>query len=112
MNAAKDSSSIDKLCAEIGTTRAIRVLEFALPRIQDFDRDLQAFLLAGNHAAAAEYAHRAISSVRAYGTPRLEDLLRKVGEEHASLKPLQLALADEFREVITQVEDWLRTHKE
>lgn len=99
--------SIDKLCAQIGTERAVRVLEFALPHIKDTDRELQELLLTENREAAATCAHRAISSVRAYGTPRLEDLLRQVGEESSDLQQLQAELSAEFCGVIAGVEDWL-----
>ena len=104
------NNSMNKLCAEIGVAAATRVLVYALPRIQNLNHDLQAMLSAGEREAAAEYAHRGLSSVRAYGTEQLETLLREVNNEDADLQVLQDALAAEFRCVINSVEDWLRRH--
>ena len=102
--------SIQKLCNEIGATAAARVLVYALPRIRDLDRDLQALLLAGKRDAAAACAHRGLSSVRAYGTVQLEELLRQVSSEEVDLHIARAGLAAEFRSVINYVEDWLRRH--
>lgn len=102
--------AIDKLCGDIGQERAVRVLEFALPRIVGFERDIREFISAGNHAAAADCAHRAISSVRAYGTVRLETLLREASAEDCDFKRLQPELSKEFALVIDFVDSWLRTN--
>ena len=107
----QEMTTINKLCDEIGPERAFRVLEFALPRIIEFDNDLKGFMLAGEQKAAAECAHRAVSSVRAYGTGQLETLLREISDGGNDFDRLQPALSGEFAVVIDRVETWLQQHK-
>lgn len=112
MSVKINKTSIDKLSDDIGIEGAVRVLEFALPRVISFEEELRELLSApADVETAASCAHRAISSVKAYGTERLESLLRQVSDQKDyDTDVMQQNLSDEFTVVIGQIQSWLQAY--
>ena len=106
-----NNSEIDKLCEQIGVEGTAKVLSFALPRIIQFEVDICQAMQQGDYPAASRCAHKAVSSVRTYGTKRLENLLREAIDSHHNQRSgLQQELSDEFALVIGRAQAWLQGH--
>lgn len=104
--------ALNKVAAELGLVDAIELFEFALPIVIERQQMLQNYLQAEDWVAAAQCAHKTISSVRFYSSERLEGLLRqamqvRTGEIDVAI--LQQALFAEFDAVISTVREWLST---
>lgn len=105
-----DNTAIDRLCQQIGMERTVKVLQFSLPRVISFENELRLALQQRDYVQARQYAHRALSSVRAYGTPRLELLLRQVMDGPVEHVHLTSDLSAEFALVIGSIEAWLQEY--
>lgn len=103
-------TSIDRLCQQIGMERTVKVLQFSLPRIIEFENELRLALQHRDFTTAARCAHKAISSVRAYGTPQLEIQLRQVMNGQADRLHFADDLLAEFARVIGGIEAWLQEY--
>lgn len=106
----RENNALDLVAANLGLEEAIEMFEYALPRVLLRKKEILEHMQSQNWEAACNDAHRAISSVRLYGTQRLEDLLRQVksvstGEVDSQV--LQQELSDEFDSVIKAISDWL-----
>lgn len=110
---ANNASAIKQVSQELGSEQTIELLEFALPHIHQQAQQLDAALSTHNWQQAALYAHKALSSVHLYGSPELRFLLTQLKERNQTISPqaFQLALTNEFNDVITAIEEWLATTK-
>ncbi|QLQ31443.1 MAG: Hpt domain-containing protein [Candidatus Thiothrix singaporensis] len=80
-----------------------------MPYIAGKERQLRDALQAGDWETAARHAHKAISSVRLFGSAKLEALLRQIkdGDSVLSAEEAQQALSAEFAQVEASVHSWL-----
>ena len=106
----QEVTAIDRLCQQIGMGRTVKVLQFSLPHIIAFESELCLSLQRQDIKTAARCAHKAISSVRAYGTPRLENQLRQVMEGRVHQPHFNDDLSAEFALVIGSIEAWLQEY--
>ena len=88
-------STIGYLVEEIGLKNTIELIELALPSISTLEANFSKSLLSNDIDMAAKYAHKALGSVRLYGTTNLENLLMKI-------KDKKLA-GDKFSQIINEV---------
>ncbi len=105
--------NLDSLLQALGIKDTVEALVFALPFIIDRKNALGQLLQAGAWKAASQIAHKSLSSVRMYGSTRLEVLLQQVRQQEVaviSTAEFQATLDDEFSMVIHTLEDWLSEH--
>ncbi|WMP19452.1 hypothetical protein [Thiothrix lacustris] len=105
--------ALDALAIQIGEKEAIELFQFALPAVIERQHKLEQHLGAGEWADAAHFAHKTISSVRLYGSNRLENLLRQAKEaanEQVDVTLLRRELSEEFEVIIKAVREWLAIH--
>lgn len=106
-----NNNNLSLVVENLGVEDAIELFEYALPRVLDRKSQIIKHMQSQNWDAARDDAHRAISSVRIYGTERLETLLRQVkmastGEVDSQV--LQQELSDEFDHVVQAIAGWLQ----
>ncbi|HHC75338.1 MAG TPA: hypothetical protein ENK78_09710 [Thiothrix sp.] len=109
--------SIQYLVNQFGVSKAARMLAFALPYVREHKQNLYDALNKQDFALASACAHKALSPVRLYGTPTLEQLLLHIKdyESHPQtlnnvsedVEQLQQSVMKEFDEVIEQIEQWM-----
>ncbi|MGV6810463.1 MAG: hypothetical protein ACWA5U_11385 [bacterium] len=110
-------ASIQYLVKQFGVNKTVRMLTFALPYVREHKKNIYDALNQHDFKLASACAHKALSSVRLYGTPTLEQLLLHIKdyEQHAQLltkvsevaEQLQYRVIKAFDEVIEQIENWL-----
>jgi len=106
--------STEYLISQFGKTKTIHMLEFALPHIYDHKKNINQALANNNLPAASNYAHKALSPVRLYGTEKLEKLLLHIKDnttDNNHAMQLQQATSDEFDFIIKHIEAWLNNAK-
>lgn len=107
---------LDLVADELGVKDTAELFQFALPVIVERMNKLEHFLGAGEWDAAAQCANTTISSVRLYGSDRLEVLLRQVqaaGSPESANTDWQTVrhdLSEEFRTAIDALQSWLDVH--
>jgi len=87
----------------LGVTDTAELIQTALPIITERRETLSQFLLAQDFEGAAACAHKTLGSVRLYGTPSLESLLKQVktlDPAQNDLVKFQHQLHEEFSLVI------------
>lgn len=101
--------AVKQLLSKYGAVDTIEMLEFALPLVVERKESLSESLLSNNLAEASKIAHKTISSIRFYGSSRLEDLLKEVKDVRSQQKALELQpqLIEEFDVVINVLRKWL-----
>lgn len=102
--------AIKQLLSKYGATDTIEMLEFALPLVTERKESLKKSLLDNNLVEASKLAHKTISSIRLYGSSRLENLLQEVKDVKSHQKALELQpqLVEEFDVVINVIRNWLQ----
>lgn len=114
MGNISESYSLDAVKHQLGAEEAIDMFEYALPRIDDRKNELLVGIVDKNWEAVGNSAHRIISSVRLYGTQKLERILRaiqlsaKAGDVPSALK---LGMLQEFEFVKARLKQWIATEK-
>jgi hypothetical protein len=106
-------NSLSSIVSSLGVKDSIELLEYALPFIAHRDKKIQQCLTEKNWECATKYAHRTLSSVRLYGSKRLEMLLQQVklaGDSTINTDILQKELSLEFKEVSQSIKQWLALH--
>ncbi|MEB4592710.1 Hpt domain-containing protein [Candidatus Thiothrix sp. Deng01] len=100
---------LDEIAGRLGREKAIEIVEFSLPYIAGKEQQLRDALQAGDWETAARHAHKAISSVRLFGSVKLEALLRQIkdGDSGLDAGEVQQALSAEFAQVEASVHSWL-----
>lgn len=98
---------------QVGDKDAIELFQFTLPIVIERQHALEQHLCAREWAAFKQCAHKSISSVRLYGSERLEMLLRQandVDKDEFDLLTYQQELSEEFEVVIGSIREWLAQH--
>ncbi len=105
-------TALDSLTMRFGVKKMIKMVEFSLPYLSQREQELRESLLSGDRDTASHTAHKAISSVRLYGSPKLEALLYQVrdGDYGANVEALQKELSKEFTFVTNVAKAWLMKH--
>ncbi|PWQ97160.1 hypothetical protein [Leucothrix arctica] len=114
MNNKSSKSAIEASISAIGIDNVRELLIKALPIIETRKSELLALLDSGDTSRATDSAHRTISSIRLYGSDRLEKLLIEVKDQSYSTENLSKICADilqEFDSVIATVNEWLEDNK-
>lgn len=104
------SEALDSLLENLGMKHTVDLVVFALPHISQRRDSLKQLLLTGSWEEAARVAHKTLSSVRLYGSNRLESLLRQVCQRDIaviSTAAFQTTLDAEFSLTISMLEQWL-----
>lgn len=107
---------LDLVADELGVKDTAELFEFALPVIVERKHKLEQFLGAGEWDAAAQCANTTISSVRLYGSEKLEVLLRQIQDAGSSesantdWQTLRHDLSEEFQVAIDALQTWLELH--
>lgn len=101
---------MEEHAARFGLEDSQELANFALDYVQHTGQQLKTLLVNEDSEAAAKYAHKAIGSVRLYGTPQLEVLLGCVRDN--DYKPemahdLQHELCAEFTLIEQALRKWL-----
>lgn len=106
-------TSLDTLITRFGVEETIQMIEFSQPFVSQWEQQLHEALLVGDWESAANCAHKAISSVRLYGSPKLETLLCQIrdGGSGMNFVEIQQALSAEFASVTETVNAWVATQK-
>ncbi|MEZ5453133.1 MAG: hypothetical protein R3E93_10035 [Thiothrix sp.] len=105
------TASLDTLVARFGVEETLQLLEYSQPFVRQWEQQLRDALLSGDWESAAHCAHKAISSVRLYGSPRLEALLYQVRDgDNATV--IQHDLFEEFTAVNNMIAAWVAEHKD
>lgn len=114
MNNKSSKSAIEASVSAIGIDNARELLVKALPIIATRKSELLALLGSGDTSGAADSAHRTVSSIRLYGSDRLEKLLTEVKDQSYStenLSKISEDISQEFDSVIATVNEWLEDNK-
>lgn len=113
MRTATTTDALEALLLRFGVTETIEMLEYARPFVAQWEQQLREAMLSDDRETAANYAHKAISSVRLYGSPALERLLRRVkdGDSGMYSEAMQHSLFAEFAAVRGAVDDWIAEHR-
>lgn len=105
-------SSIEDLVNDLGMEDTIEILEYTLPIAQKQAEVLLDALKKEDFVIVAQYAHKMISSVRVYGSARLESILFELKEvdQTSQLNVLETyqALKDELELVMHAIQVWLQ----
>jgi hypothetical protein len=106
-------ASLDEVATRLGREKAVQIVEFSLPYISQKGQQLNDALIAAEWESAAHYAHKAISSVRLFGSAKLETLLVQIrdGNIDQDTMDIQQELLAEFTDVQNAVNAWLIQHK-
>lgn len=105
--------TMDDHKAKFGLQDSLEIAEFTLSYIQRTEQQLSESLLNRDRVTAAAQAHKAISSVRLYGTPKLETLLVKIRDDDYATElatKLQHELSAELRLISTALSNWSAKH--
>lgn len=105
--------AVNKLVGDLGVNDTYELLAFALPHITKRHEELQDALERGEWETAARCAHKTLSSVRLYGSERLEVLLyqvREAGTGGMDVPALRQELSVEFLSVIQTIKEWLNVN--
>lgn len=108
-----NTNTLNALAGRLGLGDTIELLELALPLIAEREQEIRQSLLAGDWSEAARCAHKTMSSVRLYGTHKLELLLRQVqsaGQGQMDVPAFQQELSAEFVAVMQTISEWLAKH--
>lgn len=110
---SQTTTSLDALVARFGVEETIQMLEYSQPFVRQWEQQLCDALLSGDRESAAHCAHKAISSVRLYGSPRLEALLFQVRDSDSNMDTTEIrtALSVEFAAVTDAMNAWMAEHK-
>lgn len=103
MSIANVNPRLTKLVNTLGVTDTAELIQTAVPIITERRETLSRLLLAQDLEGAADCAHKTLGSIRLYGTPNLEGLLKQVKTLDASqhdLVKFQQRLFEEFSQVI------------
>lgn len=106
-------SAISYLVEEIGLKNTIELIELALPSISTLEANFAKSLLAGDADMAATYAHKALGSVRLYGTKNLENLLMKIKDKKLTGNKFSRIINEvcvELKLIHITLNNWLKTH--
>ena len=106
-------SAISYLVEEIGLKNTIELIELALPSISNLEANFAKSLSAGDIDMAATYAHKALGSVRLYGTKNLEDLLMKIKDKKFTGNKFSRIINEvcvELKLIHITLSNWLKTH--
>lgn len=104
---------VQELVAQIGIKDTVEVLLITLPHISEWRYALQQALESNDEETSQLYAYKAISSVRFYGSERLEALLQTVIAGKLDLSETQqlaIQLEQEFAYVEQKLRIWLAQH--
>lgn len=106
-------TSLDDIASRLGNDKTIEIVEFSLPYISEKEQQLRESLLAADWEAAARHAHKALSSVRLFGSGKLETLLIQIrdGAVEQNAEEIQQALSAEFTDAQDAIHAWLAKHK-
>lgn len=103
--------ALSGLIDQLGLEDATDLVKVSLPILADWRAKLSHALEAGDMDAAAKLAHRAISSVRLYGTERLELLLRRLTnrevQQQSEVVVFEEKLSAEFQFIEQTLQQWL-----
>jgi hypothetical protein len=102
------------LIKQFGKIKTVRMLEFALPHIYEHEKNIRQALANNDLQATSNYAHKALSPVRLYGTEKLEQLLLQIKDntmDNHQAMHLQQATSAEFNFIIKHIETWLNNAK-
>ncbi len=105
-----DMEILNRMATRLGTEDTIDLLTFSLPLIVEREQALRSALLLGDRESARLYAHKTLSSVRLYGSERLEQLLLSVQTlktDETDLTAFQQALSAELELAINAIQSWL-----
>lgn len=110
---SQTTDSLDALVARFGIEETVQMLEFSQPIVRQWEQQLREAMQAGNWENATLCAHKAVSSVRMYGSPRLETLLCQIRDSDSSIntKELQQDLFAEFADVQQTINTWIAEHQ-
>lgn len=102
-------ASLNTLLTRFGVEETLQMLEYSQPFIRQWEQQLREAMLANDWDRVTHCAHKAISSVRLYGSPRLEALLCQIKDSDSSINTpeTQNALFTEFANVQQAVSQWI-----
>lgn len=102
--------SLDGYATKMGSETTIQMVKLAIPYIKQREQQLREALLEGDMKAAAGHAHKAIGSVRIYGTLELEALLCQVRDQdfgQSNSTATQQLLSAEFDRASQALQVWI-----
>jgi len=103
--------ALDNYAATIGVEKTLKMVEFAVTYIAQREQQLKEALLNAELQQAADYAHKAVGSVRLYGSPQLEQLLCQVRDQDYAQEnsaALQRELSAEFALADQALKSWIK----
>lgn len=106
-------ASLDEIASRLGYDKTIELVEFSLPYINEKEQLLRESLVSADWEAAAQHAHKALSSVRLFGSSKLESLLVQIrdGAIGQNADEIQRELSAEFTDAQAAIHTWLAQHK-
>ncbi len=104
---------LDDLSQRLGHEKTVQMIEFSMPYVDKREQELHEALQLNDWQAASHCAHKAISSVRLFGSPRLESLLVQVrdGLNEQDTTWIRAELSEAFSAARSTVNAWLAKHQ-
>jgi len=107
------AKTLDRYLATVGKKKTLEMVHFSLSYIDQREKEIANALLRANKKLAADLAHKALGSVKFYGTSRLEALLSTIRDGNyrdSEIATLQSELSSEFMLATNNLERWLTNH--
>lgn len=104
---------IQALVASFGVEDTVSMLEHTQPFVANWEQQLAEAFSQEDWEAAAQCAHKAISSVRLYGSPELEALLSQIVDRDECVKSagFHQTVFAEFATIRQVTQAWMTCHK-